>query len=357
MSELLNKILKDKSEDLKKIKEGDFVDAVLIKKEKRAAFFNLGRFGTGRLYGIEFTNASEALKALKEGDTTSIKVLTQEDEDGYIDLSLSEVGNQKLWSEVKEVEEKDEAIEVEIMGANSGGLMTEVAGVKAFLPASQLGPDNYPRVEDGSKEKILEELKKLIGKKIKVKIINSNQGSNKLIVSEKEVAGESVKALLNKYNEGDIIDGVVSGVADFGAFIKFADQPEVEGLIHISEIDHRLIENPKEVLKVGDSVKAKVVEIKNGRVSLSLKALKENPWEKIGEKYAQGQTIKGTVSRFNPFGAFVALDEDIQGLIHVSEFGSVEAMKEKLELGKGYEFTIELIKPEEKRIILKLASK
>ncbi|MDP3880888.1 MAG: S1 RNA-binding domain-containing protein [bacterium] len=351
---VLTNLVKDGADIIKEIKEGDFVDATLISKGQRVAYFNLGKFGTGRVYGIEFSNSSEILKSLEIGERTSVKVLDQEDEDGYVDLSLAEAGKQKLWVQVNEVKDEDKPITVTITGANSGGLMTEVEGVKAFLPASQLANDHYPRVEDGNKEKILEELKGLIGKKLQVKIINSNQSSNKLIVSEREVAGESIKELLGGYKEGSIVEGEISGVADFGAFIKFKDQPEIEGLIHISEIDHRLIEDPKEVLKVGDKVKAQIVEIKNGRVSLSLKALKENPWEKIGEKYEAGQEIKGRVSRFNPFGAFIGLDEDIQGLIHVSEFGGVEEMKAKLELGKEYTFVIDSIKPEEKRIILKL---
>lgn len=351
---VLTNLVKDGAEVIKEIKEGDFVDATLISIGQRIAYFNLGKFGTGRVYGIEFSNSSEILKSLEPGDKTSVKVLEQEDEDGYVDLSLAEAGKQKLWVQVNEVRDEDKPITVTITGANSGGLMTEVEGVKAFLPASHLANENYPRVEDGNKEKILEELKALIGKKLQVKIINSNQSSNKLIVSEREVSGESIKELLGDYKEGSVVEGEISGVADFGAFIKFKDQPEIEGLIHISEIDHRLIEDPKEVLKVGDQVKAKIVEIKNGRVSLSLKALKENPWEKIGEKYSQNQEIKAKVSRFNPFGAFIGLDEDIQGLIHVSEFGSVEEMKEKLALDKEYTFLIDSIKPEEKRIILKL---
>ncbi|PIR88787.1 MAG: 30S ribosomal protein S1 [Candidatus Harrisonbacteria bacterium CG10_big_fil_rev_8_21_14_0_10_44_23] len=350
----ITRLIKQEADVIKEIKEGDFIEAALIERGKRVAYFDLGKFGTGRVYGIEFSNASDLIKNLKEGESIKAKILEDEDQDGFVDLSLAEAGKQQLWEEVNEVKDRDEAITVTIEGANAGGLMTDIAGVKAFLPASQLSNENYPRVEDGDKQKILEELKKLVGQKLKVKIIASNPAANKLIVSEKEVTGESVKKLLDAYNVGDVIDGIISGVADFGAFIRFADQPAVEGLIHISEIDHRLIDDPKEVLKVNDSVKAKIVEIKDGKVSLSLKALKDNPWDKVKDKYKEGQSISGAISRFNPFGAFVAIDEDIQGLIHVSEFGSVEIMKDVLELEQKYEFRIDLINPEEKRIILKL---
>jgi len=150
------------------------------------------------------------------------------------------------------------------------------------------------------------------------------------------------------------VDGIISGVANFGAFMRFADNPQIEGLIHISEIDYKLIENPKDVVKVDEPVKAKIVEIKDGRVSLSLKALKDDPWLKVEERYKAGDAVRGTIFRFNPFGAFVNLAGDIQGLIHVSEFGGVEEMKKALEAGKAYDFTIEMLKPQERRLILKL---
>lgn len=350
----LTQLLKSESGIIKTVKAGDFIDGLLIKKGQKVAYFDLGACGTGVIYGMEFSNAADIIKNLNVGDKISLKIAESENDDGYVELSLTEAGKQKLWQEIKDLKDKNEALTVMISGANSGGLLTEVAGMKAFLPVSQLSSDHYPRVSDGDKEKILEELKKLVGKELKVKIINNNQNLNKLIVSEREVADESVKELLNKYKVGDVIDGIISGLADFGAFIRFADQPAIEGLIHISEIDHRLIESPKEILKINDAVKAKVVEIKDGRVSLSLKALKPNPWDTIADRYKEGQEIAGVVTRFNPFGAFVALDKDIQGLIHVSEFGSVEAMKQTIEQTKSYKFKIESMKPAEKRVILKL---
>jgi small subunit ribosomal protein S1 len=350
----LSALLKSDAGIIKSLKVGEFAEGSLIKKGKKVAYFDLGQLGTGVVFGIEYLNGSDIIKALKVGDKISAKVVDTENEDGYVELSLTEAGRQKLWAEIKDIRDKNEPIVVKISGANSGGLMTEVAGMKAFLPVSQLSNDHYPRVTDGNKDRILEELKKMVGMELKVKIINNNQNLNKLIVSEREIADEGVKELLGKYKVGDIIDGIISGVADFGAFIKFVDQPAVEGLIHISEIDHRLIENPKEVLKINDTVRAKIVEIKEGRVSLSLKALKANPWDTISEKFKEGQETTGTISRFNPFGAFVALDHDIQGLIHVSEFGGVDEMKKAIELGKKYQFKIESMKPAEKRIILKL---
>lgn len=347
-------ILKSGSNLVSVIKAGDLVEAKLLKKAPKAVYFDLGPIGTGVVYGVELMNARDALKDLKIGDSTTVKIVDSENDDGYVELSLREVGKQKAWHEVKELKEKGEILSVKIIGANTGGLMAEVNQLKAFLPVSQLAGDHFPKVDDGDRNKIVEELKKLIGQELKVKIIDVNPRSYKLILSERETAAENIKELLAKYSVGDVVDGTISGVADFGAFFQFADNPSIEGLIHISELDHRLIENPKEVVKVGDAVKAKIVEIKDGRVSLSLKALKPNPWDKAEEKYKAGEVYQGTVLRFNPYGAFIGLDADIQGLIHVSEFGGVEEMKKKIEIGKSYDFLVDSVKSAEKRIILKL---
>jgi len=336
------------------LKEGELVNGKLLKRMPRAVYFDLGRLGTGIVYGVELMNAKEVLKNLEEGAEVSAKIVEVENEDGYVELSLAGAGKQKSWQSIKELFENGEEFPAKIVGANSGGLLAEVDGLKAFLPVSQLSNEHYPRVEDGDKTKILDELKAMVGQELKVKVLDMNLRTDKLILSEKEITNENVKEKLEKYKVGDIIEGIISGVADFGAFIKFVDNPEVEGLIHISEIDHKLIENPKEVLKVNDQVKAKILEIKEGRVTLSLKALKEDPWQKVGEKYKEGDVLVGKVLRFNPFGAFVALDPEIQGLIHVSEFGGVDEMKNKVSEGQEYKFKIDSVKPEEKRIILKL---
>ncbi|PIT92700.1 MAG: 30S ribosomal protein S1 [Candidatus Harrisonbacteria bacterium CG10_big_fil_rev_8_21_14_0_10_42_17] len=333
---------------------GELAEGTLIEKAPKAAYFDLGALGTGVVYGAEYINASQVIKGLQLGAHISAKIIEPENDDGYVELSLSEAGRQRAWQEVKDLKEAGEVITVTINNSNAGGLLADIHDIKAFLPVSQLTSDHYPRVDDGDREKIADELKKFVGQEMQVKIIDFKPHASKLIISERETNEENAKELLEGYEVGQVIDGIVSGVADFGAFLKFADNPNIEGLVHISELDHKLIENPKEIVSINDAVKAKIIEIKDGRVSLSLKALKDDPWKEVAEKYKEGQVIKGTISRFNPFGAFVALDSDIQGLIHVSEFGSVDEMKQQLEVGSEYDFNIELMKPDEKRIILKL---
>jgi len=339
------------------LREGELVSVVLIEKANRAVYFDVPRIGTGVIYGIELINAKSILKNLEVGDSVTAKVVLSENQDGFIELSLIEAGKQKAWQELKEFKDTDQIVEVKVVGSNTGGLLLEVKGVQGFLPASQLSNDNYPQNESGDRQIVTDELKKFIGQDMKVKIISLNPRTNKLIFSEREAGVENVKELLEKYKAGDEVQGIISGMADFGAFVKFADQPEIEGLIHISELSHNMLDNPKEVVAIGDMVKAQIVEIKEGRVSLSLRALQEDPWSKAAENFKGGEGVKGVVYKLNPFGAFVKLSHDLMGLIHVSEFGSVEELKKNLEPGKEYDFNIESVKPEEKRIVLKLAGK
>lgn len=337
-------------------KEGNVVEATLIKKLARAAYFDLGHFGTGIVFGAEFINAREILKNLEPGAKIPAKIVALDGEDGSIELSLAEAGKQKLWQEIKELAEAGEVIKVKISGANAGGLTALIGGeteLKAFLPVSQLSVEHYPRVGE-DRQKINEALQKFIGQELGVKIIDVNPRNKKIILSEREVLSENLKEELTKYKPGQMVEGVVSGIADFGVFVRFVDNPQIEGMIHISELAHRLIDNPKELVKVGGQLKVKIVEIKEGRVYLSLKALEEDPWQKANELYKAGAEVSGKVYKLNPFGAVVSLEGGLQGLIHISEFGGQEEMKAALDPEKTHKFLIDAVRPEEKRIILKI---
>jgi small subunit ribosomal protein S1 len=348
------KTLKDNPSLMPLLKQGDLVEVQFLERANRAAYFNIPNVGLAMVYGIELLNAKHILKKAKLGDPLTAKVVSPENEKGFVELSLAEAGRQKAWQELKDAKEQDEPVSVKVINANTGGLIVDMKGLQGFLPASHLSNEHYPQKAEGDRNKIAEELKKLIDMNLTVKAININPRTNKLIFSEREVVSENVKEVLESYNEGDIVSGIVSGVANFGAFIRFADTPQIEGFIHISELDHRLIDHPKEVVSVGDLIKAKIVEIKDGRVSLSLKALQEDPWKDIDKKFTEGSVVDGIVYKFNPFGAFIKLDHDILGLIHVSEFGSIEELKKHLEKDNTYKFIITSVKPDDKRIVLKM---
>ncbi|MBI4086118.1 MAG: 30S ribosomal protein S1 [Candidatus Liptonbacteria bacterium] len=337
-----------------RLREGEVVEAELLRKTPRAIFFDIGKFGTGILYGAELLNAREMTKKLNPGERIPARIENMEGEGGYVELSLAEAGKQRLWQQVQELQDAGEILKVKIGGANAGGLMTDLAGLKAFLPVSQLSAEHYPKGTEGDPQKNLEALKKFVGQELNVKIIAVNPRANKLIISERETVGTNIKELLAAYQVGQTVGGVVSGIADFGIFVRFVDNPQIEGLVHISEIDYRLIENPKEIVNLDEAIQVKIIDIREGRVFLSMKALKTDPWEKIAERYHAGQEIIGAVYKFNPFGAVIDVEGGVQGLIHVSEFGSIEEMKKTLILKESHSFVIDSLKPEERRMILKL---
>lgn len=338
-----------------RLREGEVINAVLINKGTRAAYFDIANFGTGIVYGAELTNSKDVLKNMQIGDVVAARIESLDGDSGYVELSLSEAGKQKSWLQVKVLEETGETAKFKITGANQGGLVGDVLGLKAFLPISQLSQEHVPQAID-DRAQGAEELKKLIGEELSVKIITVIPRANKLIVSERETVAPSanMKEALANYSVGQVVPGMVSGIADFGIFVRFVDNPEIEGLVHISEIDHRIIDSPKEVVKLNENVQVKIIDIKEGRVFLSLKALKADPWVNVAERFQENQEVTGTIYKFNPFGAIVDLKDGIQGLIHVSEFGGLDEMKNQVKVGDSREFLISAVKPEEKRIILKL---
>jgi small subunit ribosomal protein S1 len=245
--------------------------------------------------------------------------------------------------------------ELVVKEANKGGLMLDWQGIPGFLPASQLKAEHYPRVLDGDKDKILDELRKLVGTTLPVSLISATPKEGKLIFSEKGADDKEKRELIASYQVGDTLEGEVTGMVDFGVFVKLEEG--LEGLVHISEIDWGLVDDPRHFFKVGDKTKVKIIDIKDGKVSLSVKALKENPWASATEKYKKGDKVEGVVIKFNKHGALASIEEGIAGLVHVSEFGSEEKLRASLELGKRYPFTISLFEPKDMRMALAYAGK
>lgn len=331
-------------------KPGEIAEGTVVEKSGGTLFVDLGIRGMGIVYGREYKAAEDIIRHLEPGHTVNAKIVELDNDEGYIELSLKEAGDEKRWVKLREMRDSGEAVELKITEANRGGLIMELEGVKGFLPASQLSTKNYPRVEGGDKERILQELQKLAGTVLRVKVIDLDPKEQKLIFSEKGVASEESKAALAKYAVGDTVEGEVTGVVDFGAFVRFGET--LEGLIHISEIDWTLIEDPRQVLKSGDTVRAKIIDLANGKIALSLKALKEDPWVKIAETHRKGDIVQGAITRFTSFGAFAEIEPQIQGLIHISEFGTPARMQEEIKPGEIRDLKILLIDPKEHRMSL-----
>ena len=331
------------------------VEGRVIDKGKMALYVDIPPFGTGIIFGREYLAARDLIKKVNIGDIVTAKVVETEGERGYIELSLKEAKQALFWSDAEKAMKGKDVFELTIKDANKGGLILEWQGIDGFIPASQLKPEHYPRVPDGDKDKIADELRKLIGEKIAVSIIGVDPKEGKLIFSEKTLDSKTKKEIISKYTLGDIVEGEVTGAVDFGIFIKIEDG--LEGLVHISEIDWALVENPRELYKVGQRVKAKIIEVKDDKISLSIKALKENPWMEAGKKYKRGEVVKGVVIKYNKHGALVSIEEGVAGLVHISEFKSEDELRQKLELGKTYTFTINLFEPKEQRMTLLFGEK
>ena len=351
------KDLLEKNDLAKPPKIGEIVEGKIIGFGKSAVYLDLGFLGAGVIYGREFFEGKEILKKLKIGDKILTKIIDLENEEGYIELSIAQAGKDLAWQQLAQKKEKGEILKVKILGANKGGLLAEISGIPAFLPVSQLSSEHYPRVEGGEQERISRELKKFVGQELEVKIFDLSPREGKLILSEKAKETDKIKEILKNYKIGDVVEGEITAVLDFGAFLKFPLAQKsfvLEGLIHISELDWKLIEDPAKVVKVGEKVKAKIIKIADDKVFLSLKALKPNPWEIFAKEHQKGEIISGEVVKLNPFGAFVKIGEKIQGLCHISEFGSLGKMEETFEIGKKYDFEILEIQPREHRLTLKL---
>jgi small subunit ribosomal protein S1 len=326
------------------------IEGSVIALAKNSVFVDLPPWGTGVIFGKEYINARDIIKKINIGDKITGKIIGSDNKEGYIEISLKEAKQALIWSDAEEAIRDKKVFEIPVKEANRGGLMLVWQGITGFLPASQLKTEHYPRISDGDKDKILDELRKLVGQKLSVAIIGVNAKEGKLIFSEKDPESSEKEKIIDKYNLGDELMGEVTGIVDFGIFVKIEEG--LEGLVHISEIDWGLVEDPHKFAKVGDKLKVKVIEIKDGKISLSIKALKENPWTEAAKKYKKDDIVSGVIIKFNKHGALASVEEGVAGLVHVSEFGTEDKLREKLELGKTYNFKINIFDPKEQKMAL-----
>ncbi|HEX9679288.1 MAG TPA: S1 RNA-binding domain-containing protein, partial [Candidatus Saccharimonadales bacterium] len=237
--------------------------------------------------------------------------------------------------------------------ANRGGLLMQYEGVRGFLPVSQLSAQHYPRVAGADKDEILQKLNSLISKPLKVRILDIDRKENKLIFSEKEAIREDMKETIGQLSVGDEVEGTITGVVDFGAFVNVDG---IEGLIHISEISWDRVEDPNMYVKVGDQVKAKIIAIDKDRLSLSIKQLQDDPWIKEVDKFKKGIEVEGVVTRITPFGAFIQISPAVEALVHVSELGEGEGIdpEKVFKLNEKKKFKILDIDKDARKIALSL---
>lgn len=350
----MKELLQEKSGFLNLPNLGDILSGKVIEKGRNRIFLDLGIFKTGVIYKNEIDAAEYNFADIKKGDILTVKIIDLENKEGLMELSLNEAGLEKSWEEVKALQASGQTLEVKITGANRGGLTAQINNLAAFLPVSQLSNANYPHVDGGDKDEILKRLKKFVGTGLTVKVLDCDQKLAKIILSEKAKTAKEVEAKLSAYKVGEIVNGEITGLVDFGAFMIFDG---VEGLVHISELAWQLVEKPSDIVKVGEKIQAKIIALEDERVSLSLKALQPNPWDDIENKYKKGDMVTGTVIKFNPFGAFVKIGSEIQALAHISEFKTFQEMTAALALNQNYPFKIIALEPKEYKMALQLVAR
>ena len=347
--EEFKKLLEDKA-DISYPQKGDVVHGTVISVGRNEVRADIAGLAIGIVRGPEL----DPNMLLTVGDEIDATVIDLDNEFGELELSLKGAGRKKTWDKIKEFFTSGVVTPVRVLEANKGGLIIRLEGLSGFLPVSQLSPEHYPRVQGGEKNKILEKLKELVGGDLDVKVIDANEEEGKYIVSEKAVWETRQESVISKYKVGDHVEGNITAVTDFGAFVKF--DTNLEGLVHISEIAWQRIDDPRDVLKVGDRVRAEILNIEGSKIFLSMKKLMTDPWQIVGEKYKVNQWVKGRVLKINPFGLFVELDPDIHGLAHISELADkpVKDVNEVARTGDEFEFRIVSIDPDNHRLGLSL---
>ncbi|OGN04807.1 MAG: hypothetical protein A2831_01995 [Candidatus Yanofskybacteria bacterium RIFCSPHIGHO2_01_FULL_44_17] len=358
-------------------KAGEVITGEIISVSKNAVMVDLGSLGTGIVYPGEFYDNPSVQKTLKPGQAISAILLDIENDDGFRELSLKRAQMTTAWEDIRQKRDSGEVITTKVININKGGLIVEVSGIQGFLPLSQLSPEHYPKVEGGDTTKIVQVLQKMRNQDIQIKILDFSEDENRLIVSERAISEAHLKEELAKFKIGDIVDAEVTEVTDFGAFASISaptEQPTsennivaeheqandavkinstIEGLIHISEIDWKLVENPRDFLQTGQKVKAKIVGMDGDKISLSLKSLKSNPWEKVQDKYQVGQVIEGEVLKVHSYGILIRLDDDFNGFLAASELGKISE-ENTIHAGDRIKTAIVSIDPLERRITLTL---
>jgi small subunit ribosomal protein S1 len=336
-------------------KVGDVIKGKVISVEKGQIHLDIEGMTTGVVRGRELFIESREYSGVKVGQDVEATVMELENENNEMELSFRMAGFQKAWDNMKKWMKDGLTLKGKVLAANKGGLMMQVEALQAFMPVSQLNPDHYPRVAGGDKNRILEKLREIAGQELEVKIIDVDEKEEKLIVSERAVWEDAQKAVLESYKVGDSVTGEISALTSFGAFLKFGEG--LEGLIHISEIAWQRIDHPKDVLKIGDKVKAQIIQLDHSKIYLSIKRLVEDPWKSVRDRYKEGDKVMGKIIKIEPFGLMVSLDKDIHGLAHISELSDdpIGNINDKFKINQEMEFEVMSLEPAEHRLGLKVA--
>jgi len=338
-------LLEQEEHVMQEVKHGTIVKGVVASKKPGEIFVDVGAKYEGLVEPRDLDNLTpEEIAEINVGDTIPVYVLkTPNDEEAHIILSLSRARAEKDWDEAERLFEASEMIESKVIGNNKGGLIVSFGHVRGFVPGSQLTSVQYNAANKSDR------WGELTGKTLKLKIIEVDRSRNRLIFSERAAADDlrveqkkERAKLLESITEGDVRDGRVTSLADFGAFVDIGG---IDGLIHLSELAWTHVSHPGEILKVGDKIKVYVLNVEHDqqRVALSLKRLQPEPWSEVFDYFHIDQIVDATITKLTNFGAFARIDNRIEGLIHISEISDRNISHPRDVVSEGQEVRVRII--------------
>jgi len=344
------KIIDDLGDDVYPLKVGELKEVTVLAVTRNKIWVDVAGISLGFIPEKEMSDVTET----KVGDKILAYVISLENDEGNVVLSLKRADRERYWFDLEKKMKDNESLTIKITEANKGGLIAEYAGIQGFLPVSQLTPEHYPRVQGGDRDEILNRLSSLIGEVLQVKVITCERESGKLILSEKSAQENETKDKLSQIKVGQKLSGKITGIVDFGLFVSLGEG--IEGLVHISEISWGRVSDINKHYRVGDTLEVIVISNDGNKVSLSAKRLTPDPWEESIKGLKVGQTVSGEITKITPFGAFVNLDKDIDGLVHISELSDDHVVDpgSVVKLGERYKFKIISIEAESHRLGLSL---
>ncbi len=316
---------------------GEIREGQVVAHRSFEVLIDIGAKSEGIIPGEELESLdSDTRELLTVGNSIPVYIVNPEDQNGNIILSYSKAVEEEDWLKAQELLDSQEVYKGNIIGYNRGGVLMMFGQVRGFIPASQLS--NHHRTKEKSGD---ERLQELVGQTVTVKVIEVDRSRNRLILSEKaamkEIKAAQRQELLGDLEEGEIRDGRIVNLADFGAFVDIGG---IEGLVHLSELSWKRVNHPADLVEVGDEVQVFILSVdeERGRVALSLKRLEPDPWTKVDELYKEGELVEVTITKLTKYGAFARLDDDysLEGLIHISELSNdhVDLPQEIIETGQ-----------------------
>lgn len=340
-------LLEEFPHSLMELQVGDIRSGTVVDKRSNELLVDIGFKSEGLVSGREIDRVRDMLDTIEIGSEVSVFVL-REDKDGIVQLSIGRALAEADWQHAEEMMESQAIIEGEVTAHNRGGVIIKLGQVRGFVPASQLAAENHPLPPGSNNDNEESRWMHLIGKTLMLKVIDLDRQRNRLILSERlamrEWRRKQKEELLANLKEGDVYDGVISSIADFGAFVNLGG---ADGLIHLSELSWNRIRHPSEIVKVGEQVKVQILTVdhERNRIGLSLRRLQQQPWDVIHDTYEVGQIVTGKITKLVNFGAFARLDESgIEGLIHISELSDNRVTHPKDVVNEGEEHELRIIR-------------